>query len=335
MQPSGYLGIGNDLVSSNPAYQLAGGYLAGQGQGIAQQGNAAATALQNAGTVIPGMQEQAANLGLNAGYAEAGDLLSMQGIGLQEQGIAGQMGTAAQQQAITEQENPLNGQLLANTSAGAVSAGKYIGQEEQTSAQGYQEQMAALGLQQGNLNYQLPLAQQASAGQAAASGASNTVGQRNAQGTLEQQYQYNSGMLQNQGQQDTTQQLAAQQGYQQQGAQNALTQSSDYIQQQLGQLGQQSEEVGYQGQQGQYANQIAQLGLQSQQQGINVQQAQSSLAYGLGQLGIGAGQDINQYFSQAAGAEGQQQQLLGAAAANAGAATGVGAQTGYYGLGNT
>jgi hypothetical protein len=319
-------GIGNALVSGNNLDAINGMYAAQAAPSIAGYQAQAATALQNAGLVQPEMQLQAANDQSQAGYSLAGSLLAEQGIGLQQAGIAGQAGTLAQQQAIVQQENPLNSQLLANTSAGAALAGQYIGQQEQTSAQQYQEQMGAFGLQQGNLDYQLPVAQQTASGQAAAAGASNTVGAQRTQQGLQQQYGYNTGMLQNQEKQAGTQQFAAQQGYQEQAGQNALTQQSDYIQQQLGQLGQQSQAVGYQGQESQYQNQIDQLGISAKEQGLSAQQAQSQLGYQLSQLGIQGASDLNNFYGQAATADAGAASAYTAAIGQAGAATGFGAQ---------
>ena len=318
--------LSNGLVSGNNTDEINAMFGAQAAPTIAGYQSQAATALQQAALVGPNEQLQAGNLQSQAGYSMADSLLNEQGLALQGQGISSQAGTLAQQQAIVQQENPLNQQLLANTTAGAASAGKYITQEEQLAAQQYGVTQQGLGLQQKNLNYQLPLAEQAAAGQAAAQGATNTVGARQAQGTLKEQYGYQTGMLTNQGKQAALSEQGTQQGLQQQGAQNALTQQSDFIQQQLGQLGQQSQAIGYGGQQAQYANQLAQLGVQSQQQGLSAQQAQSQLGFGLGQLGIQSASDLAGFYGQAEQADAGAAAAQTAAIGQAGAATGFGAQ---------
>jgi hypothetical protein len=92
--------------------------------------------------------------------------LSGQGLGL-EQGYLGQQQGFAQQQAGLTQ------------GTGGVAGG------------GLEAQLA-------NLQYQYPLAQQAQEGSAAASGATNTVGNRTALGSLAEQQQYNLGNIHNQ-----------------------------------------------------------------------------------------------------------------------------------------
>jgi hypothetical protein len=90
------------LTSPNWQNQVAG-YLGGQyGQQAAQYGLSGALASQQM-AMSPaqlGVQEQ--ELISNAGYGFAGDILAMQGLGLQGQSLASQMGTAAAQQGIEQ-----------------------------------------------------------------------------------------------------------------------------------------------------------------------------------------------------------------------------------------
>ncbi len=196
-------GIASDL--SDPSFlSQVGGYLGGEAApGIAQQGLTAANALATAGTTGAGIGIGAANLASTAGYDMAGALLNEQGIGLQSQGLAQQMGTAAQQQAIETQQ--------------------YGGQQGLI-----QEQEKGTALAQANLAYQLPIATEAQIGGAAATGALNTQGDKQKQAGIQQQYQYNQGVQGVQAQSEFIQsqlgqlgQQSEQVGYQGQQAQMA------------------------------------------------------------------------------------------------------------------
>lgn len=249
---------------ANPNFlnQIAG-YLGGAAApGIAQAGLQSAEALQQAGLSGAGLGVGEANLASDTGYGIANALLTEQGLGLQSQGLGQQAQTQAEQQAIEQGQYGL-------------------------SQQGIEQQLAELKAQYpGELQNQL--------GGAAASGASNSIGNRVATGQLEA---FNGPG-----------------GFQEQ---------SLYRQQQLAALGQQSEKVGFQGQQAQNQNAMQQLQLAAKQAGIPVQQAVSQLGYGLQQLGIQA--DPTQLIGQAATAQGTAAGDYAAVLSQAGATTGLGA----------
>ena len=252
----------NQFANPNFLNQIAG-YLGGAAApGIAGAGLQSAEALAQAGTAGAGLGVGEANLEANTGYDIANALLSEQGIGLQGQALGQQAGIQAGQQGIEQGQYGL-------------------------SQQGIAQQLS-------QLETQFPLEQQGQEGQAAASGASNSVGNRQA---LAQNAAFNGPG-----------------GFQEQ---------SLYRQSQLAALGQQSEQLGYQGQQQQNTNAQQQLALAAKQAGIPVQQATSQLGYGLQQLGINA--DPTALIGQAATAQGTAAGDYGAVLSQAGATTGLGA----------
>jgi hypothetical protein len=254
--------VGNAITGQgwNPQSQIGGMVAGAAAPGIAQAGLQSATALEQAGLAGPAMQLGAAQLESSTGYDIANALLNYEGIGLQSQGLAQQAGFAGQQQQLEEQQFA--------TSQSAV--------PEQLAEAKQQYGTAVLGQE----------------GQAAASGATSTVGNRVAQQNLTQNY-----------------------GWQQ---------ADIYRNQALAQLGQQSEQVGYQGTQAQFGNQQRQLQLAAQGAGIPVQQAESQLQYGLGALGIQGSADVQSALSQAASAQGQQASDWNAVLSLVGATTGLG-----------
>ena len=272
---TGYGSAVNNLTNSgSPLSELAGWLAGGQAPGVAQGELTAAQAQQGLGTVGPGLQEGIANANQGTGYDLANALLGYQGTQLEQQGLASQIGTAAQQQQIEQ--------------------GQYGLQQQQL---GLKEQGTAL--EQANLAYQTPLQYQKQGSAAALSGATNSQGNKQAMGGIQQQAAY-------------------------QGSQLNLQAQGEYLQGQLAALGQQSEQVGYGGQQQQFANQQQQLALAAKQAGIPVQQAISSLQYGIGQLGINA--QPGQLAGQAAGGQSQAAMTSQAVLSQLGAITGMGAQ---------
>jgi hypothetical protein len=209
------------------------------------------------------------------------------------------------QTALMQQGTGYSQALLGNQMAGNTVSQQMLGSQIQTAAgqQGVEQQQ--YGLQQGtggvggggyaaqlaNLQYQYPLQQQAQESQAAAQGSVNTVGQKEAMGTLAEQQQFNVGNLQNQ---------------QQQAA-----------------LGQQSEQIGYGGQQAQFAGQGQQLALAAQALGINSQQLQNQLAQGLAGLGMSDVNQQNQLVNTATQALAGQGQSLGSILSLAGVTGGL------------
>lgn len=260
--PAGF-NTSTEAQFANPDFlnQIAG-YLGGAAApGIAGAGLQSAEALQQAGLAGPGLAVGEQNLATNTGYDISNALLNEQGIGLQSQGLGQQSATQAQQQQIETGQYGLN-------------------------QQGIQQQLK-------ELEYQFPLQQQQQEGQAAASGASNSVGNRE---TLAQNQAFNGA--------------------------GGFNEQSLYRQQQLAALGQQSEVAGFQGTEAQNANSQQQLQLAAKQAGIPVQQAVSQLGYGLQQLGINA--DPTQLIGQAANAQGTAAGDYGAVLSQAGATTGLG-----------
>lgn len=262
-----FTGIGKALTGNNQS-QIAAYILGQSAQQISQGQLSEAQSLAQAELAPSALSAAAANLTSNTGYTKANALANVKGTQLQEQGLASQVKTAAQQQASETQQYQ---QQL----------GQFGVQQQQIGVQ-----QAELANQSAQLQYQYPLQIQQQEGAAAASGASNTVGNQEAQAQITA-FNGPGGFQQ--------QQL----GLQGQGL--GLQSQSTSIQQRLAQLGQQSEVSGYKGQQQQFANSQQQLQLAAQQAGIPVQQANSQLAYGLQQLGVQY--DPTQFIGQAATAQ--------------------------------
>ncbi len=261
---------------SDPGYlsQLAGALGGAAAPTIAQYETALSQEEAQAGVAPAGLQESILNQGQTTGYDLASALLGYQGTQLQEQGLASQIGTAAQQQQIEQKQYGVSQKQL-----------------------GLQEQGTALS--EANLAYNVPIQYQKQGSAAAQSGATNSQGNKQAMGGIQQQAAY-------------------------QGSQLGIQAQNEFLQGQLNQLGQQSEQVGYQGQQAGYSNEMQQLQLAAKQAGIPVQQLISQLQYGIGQAGISA--DPTQLMTQASGNESQAAAASAAVLSNAGAITGVGAQ---------
>ncbi len=339
--------VQQDLSSPSFLSQLAG-YLGGEAApGIAQQGLTGAQAQAQAGVMPAALQEGIAQQTQTAGYSLANALLGEQSAQLGQQGLASQIGTAAQQQAIEQQQYPLQQEQIGLQQQALGSTVGTAQQQQAIEQQQYPLQQQQIGLQEqgtalqlGNLAYQQPIAQEKQYGGAAATGALNSQGNKQGMASLAQQYGYQGSQLNIQGQNEYIQSQLAQLGQQSelagyggQQAQYGYQGQQLGVQQQLAGLGQQSEEVGYAGQQAQYANQYQQLALAAQQAGIPVQQAISQLQYGIGQQGIQA--DPTSLMAQAANAQSNQAggystvvsqgSAAGAAMSNAAARMGLGA----------
>ena len=369
-----------EQAGQNPQYnsQLAY-YLAGQAApGIAGAQLQEAQALSSAGLSAAQIQVGAQGLALNTGYGLAQDVGNIQGNKLQQQALASQIGTAAQQQGTelkqyqTQLEQyGVTGQSLASqsgyigqqqdiasqeygvTQQSLASQGGYIGQESDLAGQELGNQQAQLANQSSQIAYEYPLQMQQQQGAAAAAGATNTVGNREALANItatngaggfaqtglalqgqaaglaytgtEQGLEQQQAQLGYSGQQAALQEQGTQAGLTQQQAQIGFSQQQNNISQQLAQLGQTSELQGYQGQQAQYANAQQQLKLAAQQAGIPVQQAVSQLSLGLQTLGINA--NPTQFIAQAAAAQGTEAQDYAAALSAAAVSTGLGASS--------
>lgn len=279
--------------------QYAGQQQANQNAQYGLQGQENLASLQNT-------QQQ---VGLTGQEQQAGYANTEAGIGL-EQGYGNE--SYANQQA----QYGLQAQ-------GLTDQGQYLGTQEQIAGgqnaltqQGYQ-------LQQGNLNYQLPLAQQAQAGAAGASGATNTVGNHNAQDTLQQQYNLNTGQLGLSEQQSSLSNQLQNAGFTNQAQQLGLSQQGLGLQEQLAGQTNQYQNAQY-GLQSQYAGQ--QLGFEQQQNQQTGAQAQQQ--YGFGQQGLGLEQQASnqgyQYQQSQAGLQG----ALGAAQGQSTLAGDIGNQLG-------
>ena len=327
--------LGNPQYSSQALGALAGA----AAPGIAGAGLTEAQALAQAGVAPGAIAVGAQNLALNTGYGLAQDVGTIQSNQLQQQSLASQIGTAAKQQTseVGQYQNQL--QQLGVSAAGLASQQGYLGTQEGLASSEYgvteeqlQNQQASISNQAAQVQYELPLQLQQQQGAAAASGASNTVGNKNAQANISetaantlQGLNLQGGAVTLQGQQAGLQEQGTQAGLQQQGAQNVFSQQSNQLQTALAGIQQQSEVQGYQGQTAQYANAQQQLKLAAQQAGIPVQQAVSQLGYGLQQLGITT--DPTQYLSQAAQAQGTQASDWSAVLSAAGVIGGLGPQS--------
>ena len=188
--------------------QLMQALYGGQSQAIGQAGLTGAAAEAQAAQAPAALGAGAQNLASQYGYTLAGLGNEYQGVGLQQalQGI--ESGTAAQQQGFEQQTYGLQQQQLALDPQSIALQNALLGTQEgvATGTEKLQQGSGGVGgggyaAQLANLAYQEPLAQQAQAGQAASAGASNTVGNKQAQQTIGEQYAYNVGNVQNQAQQ--------------------------------------------------------------------------------------------------------------------------------------
>lgn len=314
--------------------QLLQALYGGQSQAIGQAGLTGAAAEAQAAQAPAALGAGAQNLASQYGYTLAGLGNEYQGVGLQQalQGI--ESGTAAQQQGFEQQTYGLQQQQLALDPQSIVLENALLGTQEgvATGTEKLQQGTGGIGgggyaAQLANLAYQEPLAQQAQAGQAASAGASNTVGNKQAQQTIGEQYAYNVGNVQNQAQQSQLAYQGQMAGYQEQAGQNKLNLQNDFLQQQIAALSQGSEVAGYQGQQEQYQNAIAQLGNTAQGLGISGQQAYEQMGYGLSQLGVSS--DMTSQVIQSMGGQTGAAQGLAQVGQAAGAIGGLGPNVGY------
>jgi hypothetical protein len=249
----------SSLLGSSSYQDQIAGYLSGQyAPAEAQAGLAASLGSAQLGTVGQALGVQSAELENTTGYDFANALLGYQDTGLQSQALASQGATAAAQQGISNAEYGV-------------------------SATQFPEQMA-------EAKQQFQTAQQGQQDQGAASGTTNTQGQKAAEANLASNY-----------------------GWQQ---------ADIYRNQALAALGQQSSEVGFGGTEEQIANARQQLGLSAQGQGLSAQQASDQLKFGLQSLGVSA--EPEQYLSAISNAEGQGATQLSALGSQAALIGGLG-----------
>lgn len=201
--------------------------------------------------------------------------------------ILGMYGPGGVQATELQQSTQLQGAQLQNQLAGNQISQQGIEQQLgiETGQYGLQQQLA--GIQQGQLAYNLPIAESQAQSQGAATGTLGSKGYEQRYGQIGEQYQVSSAELANQ--------LAGQ----------GLT---------------------YQGEQLSAANQKAQLANTAAGLGISQQQLQAQLSSGMTQIGIQGQQQQDQLFQQAAQAQAGEAQGLGAIYSNIGALTGLGPQ---------
>jgi hypothetical protein len=248
------------LLGSSQYQDQIAGYLSGQyGSAEAQYGLAGALGSQQLGLDPASIGLQSAELENQTGYDFANALLGYQGTGLQSQALAEQGGVAAAQQGLSNAEYGV-------------------------SATQYPEQMA-------EAKQQFQTAQQGQQDQGAATGTTNTQGQKTSEANLASNY-----------------------GWQQ---------ADIYRQQQLAALGQQSSQVGFGGTEEQIANAQQQLGLTAQGQGLSAQQYSDQLKFGLQSIGISG--EPEQYLAAIANAQGSGAQQLAAYGSQAALIGGLGA----------
>lgn len=274
-----------------------------------------------------GLGELPASLGLQSAELAQSTALQQQQIGNQLAGNQISAGGAAAQFGVTTAQNQLAGvantEQLANTQANLGFEQALLGSQEKVAGgiEGLAQQQFAT--QQGQLNYQLPLALQAQRGQAAAAGSTNTVGNRNALGTIQEQYGVNTSTLSNQAQQSALNYQGQQAAFTEQGQQYGL-QGTEAQQQAANTaqglaLTQQGQAAAEGTTQALAANTAAGLG-------ISKEQLAQQLTSGLTQIGITGQQTQDQLLGQAATAQAGQAQGLGAVFSNVGAITGLGPQ---------
>lgn len=326
----GGIAVINQYLNGGSAVSVAGGNSGGPslGQLIAGQEAPATSqytsqydaAQAGLNLVIPGLNNQNTQLEENTDISEALLGIQSQTTGLQEQNLSQQFGITTGQSALSGLENT---EQLANTQGTLGLEQSLLGSQEQTAAgiQGLTQNQ--LATQQGQLNYQLPLAQQAQAGQAAAAGATNTVGNTNARNTLNEQYQVNTAGIANQSQQSALNYQGQQAGFQEQAGEYGIQGTA--AQQQYGNTAA-GLQLSQQGASEQYQNQYAQLQQTAASLGISQEQLQQQLQSGIQQNGITAASTADQLLQQASTAEAGQTQGYGAVLSQIGAATGLGPQ---------
>jgi hypothetical protein len=249
--------IAQNQGSKNPQTATLGNVEALQAPAIAGTGLSLTGILGQMGLVGEGVQQQTASQlqGEQLSAAQLG--LQQQGNTLQQQLLAKQLGLAPVQQGVEEEQYGYGQAQLANQ----------------------------IGLQQ----YLYPLQQQQQESAAAAQGSVNTIGQREAMGTLAEQEKVSLGNL--------------------------------LLQQQSAQAGQRGEEAGYQYSLSALANQQQQLQLAAQANGLSVQQLENQTNAALNQIQLGGASAADQLLTQ----EGGQLQTLGQEVGTVGAqATGLG-----------
>jgi hypothetical protein len=245
-------------LSADQAKQLAGaltqpggnpllqGAIGAEMPSIAQYGQAFSAAEGQIGA-LPGLYDTLSS------QANLSSWLQSEQLGNQATGNQLQQQNVAQQLGISQGQNQLQNQLA--------------------------------GIQQGQLSYNLGLAQDQARSQGAISGTLNTQGYQQKQGQLQEAYDVSSAELQNQ--------LAG-------------------------------ENLGFKGQQLSAANQQAQLKNTAAALGISQNQLQAQLNAGMTQLGMQESAQQDQLFQQAAQAQAGEAQGLGAIFSNIGALTGGG-----------
>lgn len=286
----------NPLVGQGPANPLA--------QAVQEGGGAYLQALNERNQGLQGMFSGA---GLNSAQSQSlqsaltgNPLLSAvtaeeapsiaqygQSFAAAEAGLAGLGASQNYQDALLQQSTGLQGAQLENQRTGNTLEQQNIAQQLGIAGGQFGLQKELAGIQQGQLNYNLPIAQDLARSQGAATGTLNTKGYQERYGQIQEQYDVSSAELANQ--------LAGQ-------------------------------GLSYQGQQLSSANQIAQLKNTAAALGISEQQLQNQLSSGLAQIGVQTGQTGDQLLSQAAQAQAGQAQGLGAVFSNIGALTGLGPQ---------
>jgi hypothetical protein len=339
-------------VSNSPGVSLVPGWAAAienqQAPATAQYGQQLAGAEAGILGLPSALNTQASQLTQSTNLQGAQIQNQLAGNQLQSQNVTNEYLTAAAQQGsevsaygVSQQLLGLQGkeaqQAYGITQGQLAAQNQLLGTQEQVAGGQYGVTQAQLASQQANLNYQLPLAQQAQYGQNAASGSTNTVGAQNAQGTLQQQYGYNTAQLGFQGQQAALGYQGQQAQFTEQAAMNALagTQAQQTLQNTQSQVGLESQQAAYQQQGEVWGYQGAQAGLQNQQQqlantaaglGISEQQLQAQLASGMNQIGVQGMATQDQLLQQASQAAAGETQGLGAVMSNVGALTGLGPQ---------
>jgi hypothetical protein len=287
---------------------------------IAQYSQSGAAAQAGLAELPASLNLQGAELGQTTALQQSQIANQLAGTGISSAGAAEQYGVSTQENQLSQLQNQ---QQLANTQKSLGLEQTLLGTQEGVAGgiEGLTQQ--ELQTQQGQLNYNLPLQLQQQAGAAAAGGATNTVGNRNALATLGEQYGVASAGLKNQAGQAALNYQGQQAGFAEQGGQYAL-QGTEAQQQAantatgigLTQAGQTYAEGTTQ----------AQLANTAQSLGISQEQLSQQLTSGLSQIGISGQQSQDQLLAQAATAQAGQSQGLGAVLSNVGALTGAGPQ---------
>ena len=277
----------------------------------------------------PGRPQRAAtaagNLQSQAGYSMADSLLNQQGLALQGQGISPRPGPSPSSRPSSSRRTRSTQQLLANTTAGRYRRASTSARRSSSPPSSTASPSRAWPPAE---EPQLPASPRPAGGGGTGRGARSIEyrGRAHAQGHPQGAVRLQHRDADQPGPAGRPLRAGRPAGLPATGRPEPLTQQSDFIQQQLGQLGQQSQASASRARRRSTPTSSPSWASSPSSRVLSAQQAQSQLSYGLGQLGIQSLSDVSGYIGQAGQAEGNAAAGVTAAIGQAGAATGYGAQ---------